>query len=137
MSDFKKKKPESERKTEDTSWNTVSSWYDELVESGEGTYQSDCILPNVLRLLELKKGEKVLDLGFGQGFFSREFFKSGAEVTGVDLSKNLITLAEKQSPKEITFFFARGQPRIFEERFISECGVYIGNPKYKEPHGCV
>lgn len=100
---FGKKKEDKGAKPADTSWNKVSGWYDELVESGEGTYQKDLILPNVLRLLDLKKDQKVLDLACGQGFFSREFVKSGAKVLGVDLSKNLIDLAKKNSPKEISY----------------------------------
>lgn len=101
MPDFKK--PESQRKAPDTSWNKVAIWYDDLLESGAGTYQSDVILPNVLRLLNLKKGENALDLGCGQGFFSREFFKVGAHVSGVDLSQKLIALAKERSPWEIKF----------------------------------
>ncbi|MDO8483252.1 MAG: class I SAM-dependent methyltransferase [bacterium] len=110
MPDFKKprKTASPANKPKDTSWDKVARWYDELL-SGEGTYQKDLILPNVLRLLELKKGEKVLDLGCGQGLFSREFFKAGATVTGVDLSKNLIALAEQHSPKEIKFVAASAE----------------------------
>src|SRR3989338_9675115 len=88
MSDFKK--PKAQRKSGDTSWEKAAEWYDELLESGEGTYQHDLILPNVTRLLELKKGEKVLDIACGQGLFSREFAKAGAKVTGVDLSAKLL-----------------------------------------------
>lgn len=102
MSDFKKKR---EEKPKDTSWNSVAGWYDDMLEAG-GTYQSDLMLPNVMRLLGLKKGERVLDLACGQGFFSREFFKAGASVTGVDLSNNLVALAERQSPKDIRFVAA-------------------------------
>jgi|SRR3990167_7217995 len=101
MNDFRK--PKSKEKVTSTSWDKVATWYDDLLESGDGTYQKDLILPNVLRLLEIKPGKKVLDLACGQGFFSREFFKLGAVVTGVDLSRNLIALAEKHSPKGIKF----------------------------------
>lgn len=101
MPDFKPAKQGG--KQNDTSWNNVALWYDDLLESGEGTYQSDLILPNVVRLLNLKKGEKVLDLGCGQGFFSREFFKAGADVSGVDLSPRLVAFAKARSPREIRF----------------------------------
>lgn len=77
-----------------TSWGNVAEWYDELVE-GEGTYQKDVILPNILRLLDSKKDETILDLGCGQGFFAREFTKKGARVIGVDVAPELIALAKK------------------------------------------
>jgi ubiquinone/menaquinone biosynthesis C-methylase UbiE len=101
MPDFKKIKPKE--KNPDTSWNGVASWYDDLLENGSDTYQASLILPNVLRLLNLKKGDKVIDVACGQGFFSREFFKAGAIVTGIDLSPKLIDLAKERSPKEIRF----------------------------------
>ena len=79
----------------DTSWNKVAGWYDTLLHL-EGTYQQDVILPNLLRLLAIKKGEKILDLACGQGFFSQALAAQGAEVTGVDLAPNLIKLAREQ-----------------------------------------
>ena len=79
-----------------TSWGAVADWYQSLL-SGEGTYQKDLILPNLLRLLEIKKGETILDLGCGPGFFATEFAGKGAKVIGVDISKKLIEMAKKNS----------------------------------------
>ncbi|MBU6501062.1 MAG: methyltransferase domain-containing protein [Patescibacteria group bacterium] len=86
----------------DTSWEGVAKWYDRMLE-GQGTYQKDLILPNLLRLMEIKKGETVLDLACGQGFFAREFLRAGARVTGVDASRTLIALARTHSPEDIHF----------------------------------
>ena len=80
-----------------TSWVKAANWYDNLLEKEENTYQKNLILPNILRLLEIKKGETILDLACGQGFFSREFSKAGAKVVGVDISKELIELAKNHS----------------------------------------
>lgn len=86
----------------DTSWGKVASWYNEMLEA-EGTFQKDVILPNLKRLLDIKKGETVLDLACGTGFFSREFFTLGAKVIGVDVGKDLIEIAQKNSPKPIQY----------------------------------
>lgn len=83
-----------------TSWGKVAGWYSDLLEKEEGTYQKGLILPNLVRLMDIKKGELVLDLACGQGFFSRELYKLGAKVTGVDISKELIALAEKIGKEE-------------------------------------
>ena len=80
-------------KPKDTSWGNVAGWYHEMLES-EGTFQKEVILPNLKRLLEIKKGETVLDLACGTGFFSREFATLGAKVIGVDLGKGLIEIAK-------------------------------------------
>lgn len=130
MNDFRK--PKLKGKSSDTSWNKVAGWYDEMLEGSEGTYQSGLILPNVLRLLEIKKGEAVLDLGCGQGFFAREFFKMGAMVSGIDLSPRLITLAKEKSPREIKFgvSFADKLPFFPEGSFDAvACILAIQNMK--------
>ncbi len=88
-----------------TSWGKVARWYDNLLKE-EGTYQKEVILPNLLRLLDIKKDEMILDLACGQGFFAREFYKKGARIIGSDISKELIALARKNSPKDIRFAVA-------------------------------
>ena len=86
----------------DTSWDNSATWYDDLLERG-GTYQSDLILPNLLRLLNIKDCTKVLDVGCGTGFFSRHFARAGAVVTGVDLGRDLIKVAQERSDKKIQY----------------------------------
>jgi len=92
------------RKPEDTSWNKVAGWYDDLLKSDSDTYQSKVIAPNLLRVLNLEKGEQVFDLACGQGYFANIFAKAGAKVVASDLSKKLIETAIKNSPKEIKFY---------------------------------
>ena len=89
-----------------TSWQNVASWYDEHIESDKDSYQKAVILPNMLRLLDIKKGQTILDIACGQGFFSREFYKKGGNIIGVDASSKLIELAKKHSPKEIRYYTA-------------------------------
>ncbi len=76
-----------------TSWGEVADWYQRFLQ-GEGTYQKEVILPNLLRLLEIQKGETILDLACGPGFFSQEFLKKGAKVIGADIAKELDEIAK-------------------------------------------
>ena len=85
-------------KKHDTSWNEVSGWYDRLVGESGSDYHQQVIIPGACRMLDPKKGEKILDVGCGQGVFARKLAERGAEVTGIDASKNLIKLAQKRSP---------------------------------------
>lgn len=80
----------------ETSWGKVAGWYDDLL-ANDDTYQAQVILPNLLRVLAPKPGERVIDIACGQGFFARACREAGAAVTGADISKELITLASKTS----------------------------------------
>jgi SAM-dependent methyltransferase len=92
-----------------TSWGEVAKWYDDLLKD-EDSFQSKVIEPNLLRLMSIKKGERILDLGCGQGYFSQKFALAGASVCGVDISKELIYLAEKQKNKlPISYFVASAE----------------------------
>lgn len=90
-------------KKKDTSWGSVAAWYDGMV-TGDDSYQTQVIAPNLFRLMDLHLGEKVLDLACGTGFFSGIFARAtGPEnVVGVDLGKQLISIAKKNNP-EIDF----------------------------------
>ncbi len=93
----------SKQKNKDTSWNKVAGWYDELLKNDD-SYQAKVILPNLLRFLDLKKGEKVYDLACGQGYFANIFSYVGAEVVASDLSKKLIETAKKDSRGKVLFY---------------------------------
>lgn len=43
------------------------------------------------------KGKKIIDIGCGTGLLSVKLAKSGAFVTGIDLSKDMLTIAEKRA----------------------------------------
>jgi ubiquinone/menaquinone biosynthesis C-methylase UbiE len=90
------------RQESKTSWGKHAKWYGSVVEE-KGSYQKEVILPGVLKLLDLKAGEAVLDLACGEGFFAREFHALGANVLGVDAGAGLIALAQKKSPKDIVY----------------------------------
>jgi ubiquinone/menaquinone biosynthesis C-methylase UbiE len=77
-----------------TSWGKVATWYHDTVEE-KGSYQKDLILPNLLRLMDIKAGETILDLACGEGFFSRRFAKLGAKVIASDIAPELIAIAKK------------------------------------------
>ncbi len=94
------------KKEQKTSWGSVAGWYDKLL-SGEGTYQKELILPNLLKLMSIKKTDEILDLACGQGFFTYEFAKAGANVTGVDISSELIEIAEKRQVKNTKFIVSK------------------------------
>ena len=85
------------KSTPDTSWGTVASWYNDHLEKSGDTYHEKVIYPNLLRIIGDIKGKKILDLACGQGQFSRLMRDKGAHVTGTDLGKELIAIAESHN----------------------------------------
>jgi ubiquinone/menaquinone biosynthesis C-methylase UbiE len=87
----------------DTGWGKVAEWYHETVED-RASYQRDLIMPNLVRLMDVKRGNKVLDLGCGEGIFTRRFAKSGAEVTAIDIAAPLVEIAKRAAAAENEFY---------------------------------
>jgi ubiquinone/menaquinone biosynthesis C-methylase UbiE len=90
-------------KKKDTSWGAVATWYEGMV-ADDNSYQAKVIAPNLSRLMDLRPGEKVLDLACGTGFFTGIFARQVGpkNVVGVDLGQQLISIAKKNNP-EIDF----------------------------------
>jgi trans-aconitate methyltransferase len=71
---------------------------------------------NVLELLEVKSGERILDLGCGTGHLTKKIREQGAEVIGIDASPEMITQAKGNYP-ELDLIVADGANFSFDERF--------------------
>lgn len=113
------------KKKQDTSWGPVTDWYSSYLESTEDSYQRQVILPNLLRVLELKKGTRLLDIACGQGFFTREFAQAGATVVGADIAQNLITEAKKLSSKDIQYYVAPADKLNFTKDAMFDTATII------------
>jgi len=83
-----------------TSWGVVAKWYDELLEQSGNTFQEKVILPNILRIVDPKPEMPIFDIACGQGYFTRAFQKTGANVSGCDISKELIDLAKEHTSSD-------------------------------------
>jgi len=95
-----------------TSWGNVAFWYDDLLKK-DNTYQKEVILPNLLKLMDIKSSDNILDLACGQGFFARAFAKLSAKVTGVDISDELIKIAQEQNTQNIIYKVSKANDLSF------------------------
>lgn len=81
-----------------TSWDPLAGWYDGWVGADGSDHHQEVALPTVLRVLGLQPGERVLDIGAGQGVLARAVSAAGAVYTGVDISPKLLTMARRRNP---------------------------------------
>jgi SAM-dependent methyltransferase len=74
-------------------WDANAAFWDERTEAGE-TWQRSLIAPAVERLLDLRRGESVLEIACGNGEFARRMFEAGARVLATDFSEAMIERAK-------------------------------------------
>jgi len=79
-----------------TSWQIVSERYCKSIGSLGDYYHKNIIIPKSLKLLNLDKRSSVLDLGCGEGIFSR-YIPTGLDYLGIDISPSLIKFAKKKN----------------------------------------
>ncbi len=77
-----------------TSWSPVADWYGKIVGSSGHYFHQHVILPGLKKIINLKIGEKVLDVGCGQGVYARAI-DSRVSYIGVDISEKLIEEARR------------------------------------------
>jgi len=76
--------------------------YDLWFETPLGRYVADTEKRLTLDMAAPQKGEKMLDVGIGTGFFALEFLKRGAEITGIDVSLNMLDVARRKGFKNVS-----------------------------------
>lgn len=114
-----------------TTWGPHAQWYDTMVHR-QDSYQQTVILPNLLRIVSPRKGQKILDLACGQGFFSNAFYQAGSTVMGDDIAPELITLAREHSPKEITYHSCPAHNLPFEASSFDVITIVLAIQNIKE-----
>ena len=60
-------------------------------------YRNQLLMPLTLRMLGDVSGQRILDLGCGEGGYARELARRGAAVVGVDGSERLIAVARQRT----------------------------------------
>ena len=127
-------KENNKKNNKNTSWGGVADWYDSYLETNKDSYQEKVIAPNLLRILDIKKGMNIADIACGQGFFSRKYKSAGAIVTGVDISSELIEQAKKYS-KDIKYFVSPAHKLSFlEDASFNVVTIILAIQNIKELH---
>lgn len=77
-------------------WDKNAAIWDEAM--GEGSpFQKELLEPHTLKFLDIKAGQKVLDIACGNGQMSRVLARLGAKVTAIDASPTMVKLAQSRN----------------------------------------
>lgn len=98
-------------------WDGVASWYDGWVGADGSHYHRTVALPTTLDLLALAPGERVLDLGAGQGVLAPHVKRAGAHYLGIETSPRLVEMARRRHGDHGTFL--QGDARALPTRVES------------------
>ncbi len=77
-------------------WEPVADWYDGWMGAEGGDHHRNVAIPTVLKLADIRPGERVLDVGAGQGVLAPVVVRAGGDYTGVDVSERLLHIARKR-----------------------------------------
>lgn len=80
-----------------TAWEGQAGWYDQHQGQGGADLYQSVLLPAVLRRLATKKGQRVLDVGSGQGVLGRALAHLGVDAVGVEASPGLLAAAQQRA----------------------------------------
>ena len=88
---------------ERSGWEYVSKWYDGMV-GDEGSQAHALLLPKVVGALAIKPGDRVIDVGCGQGVLAPHVLKKKGRYTGIDVSNSLIKKAKERAAGDDAVF---------------------------------
>lgn len=86
-----------------TSWDPVARWYHGWVGKRGSLYHRKVAIPTVLELAELSAGQRLLDIGCGQGVLAPHVRRVGVDYVGIDASKALLKQARRNHTQQATF----------------------------------
>jgi len=73
-------------------WDAMAAYWDEHMEAGK-TWQQGLVEPAVERVLEVRPGERILEIACGNGQFARAMAAQGASVLATDFSEPMLERA--------------------------------------------
>ena len=83
--------------------------------------------PALFRLLPDVKGKLVLDAGCGEGYLCRKLARLGAQVTGVDYSRQMLTLAKERTNAALGIRYAHGSCEDLSFLDVGAFDVVVSN----------
>ena len=80
-------------------WNNLADYWVQQVRYEEQLWRDSLNAPAFKKMVGDVQGLRLLDMGCGEGYFSRFYAKAGADVTGIDFSDNQIAAAQEEESR--------------------------------------
>lgn len=77
-------------------WEKNATFWDEQMGDYSNDFHNQVVKPKVTSLLNIKKGDYILDVACGNGNYAAYMASQGAQVVAFDFSKKMIALAKKR-----------------------------------------
>src|SRR3972149_4816448 len=103
-------------------WDAVAAWYDGWVGKGGSEHHRRVAIPALLKLLDAQPGERILDIGAGQGVLAPFIAEAGAKYTGIDVSPKLLELARQHHNQQGRFL--RADAAKLDQESVVEAGSF-------------
>ncbi len=119
-----------------TSWENVSEWYGRISGKFGHYYHQHIVLPQSLRLLDLKADSSLLDLACGQGVLARQIPRE-VDYAGIDIAPSLINQAKRLDRNKRHIYVvadvSRNLPIIKKD--FSHTSIILALQNIKNPEG--
>ncbi|MFW9787766.1 MAG: class I SAM-dependent methyltransferase [Candidatus Thorarchaeota archaeon] len=100
-----------------STWDALAPTWVENMRRADEYHHTNIILPEVYRLLEAQKNERVLDVACGEGNVARHLARCGAVVTGIDISRMLDHAIAKEKEEKLGIDYQKLNAEKLEEEF--------------------
>ena len=110
----------------------IIAFFDRLA-SGWDDYntRNEEVIAEILEKGGIKDGIKVLDVACGTGVLFPDYLKAGAEITGIDISENMVKTAREKFP-DTHIICSDATDFHFDEKF-DVIMIYNAFPHFDEP----
>lgn len=110
----------------------IIAFFDKLASEWDKTnVRNEEVIAEILENGGIRKGIKVLDVACGTGVLFPDYLKTGADITGIDISENMVKTAREKFP-DVKIICGDATDFPLEEKFDAIM-IYNAFPHFDEP----
>lgn len=110
----------------------IIAFFDKLASEWDKTnVRNEEVIAEILEKGGIRKGIKVLDVACGTGVLFPDYLKTGADITGIDISENMVKTAREKFP-DVKIICGDATDFHFDEKY-DVIMIYNAFPHFDEP----